>query len=280
MRADPTATGDRLMLDSEYAPHIDPLQRERLVDTAYRRAESDRATQEKVRKQLGDQLLSEAWSRSDKGTLDRSFVEHVRPYVSPTEYRMLLKTFRAGPEEDDPRAFTDLMDKLGSDPQEAERLAFHYREANQISNTTMKSVLTSARSKGPKPPYEREKERVMLMLRPPPMATDPAPYARQGLALQEYDDYVVSGKRTDEDLRKKADEVVKKYSLINMADLARKTAPGAKEDDPASVIDALAAQARKLGEDKQANRISEDEYRKKLAELNAARRMAEKASGQ
>ena len=94
--------------------------------------------------------------------------------------------------------------------------------------------------------------------------------------IREFDDFAAKGDKNEDELKKKADEVVKRFSLIDMADMARKTSLGGNIQDPASVMN----QATKLQADYAAKRITEQEYKKRMTELNAARQSAERANVQ
>lgn len=289
MQMNPSGTADRLATDPNYAANIDPVQRERWVDQSYRRAESERLRiereDEKYTKQRGEELLKDAFTKMERGKLSREDVERARPFVSPTEYRSLLKGLHGGDDRrDDPSAFADLQNMIYKNPAEAEAAAFRYHRNGLIKNGTLSSVLerarTIGRSEGPKSGYERSRAYITTTLAPSEMTDDPAPKARMALAIREFDDFAAKGDKNEDELKKKADEVVKRFSLIDMADMARKTSLGGNIQDPASVMNSVMNQATKLQADYAAKRITEQEYKKRMTELNAARQAAERANVQ
>lgn len=287
MQADPSATADRLAADPNYAGNVDPVQRERWVDQSYRRAESERLRlereDEKYRKERGDELLKSAFAKMERGRLTREDAEAARPFVSPSEYKSLLKGLHGGDDRrDDPSAYADLQKLIYSNPQDAEEAAFRYHRSGLIKNGTLSSVLerarTLGRSEGPKTEFERSRAYITTTLAPSEMTDDPAPKARLALATREYDDFAASGKRTDQELRQKAEDVVSRLSLVDMANLARKTSLGGNTRDPASVMTNVQARAERLQADYTSKRITEQEYKKDMTELNELRKSAERAN--
>lgn len=287
MQINPSLTADRLALDPKYAANIDPVQRERWVDQSYRRAESERIRtereDEKYRKRRGDELMKDAFAKMESGRLTREYVEQAKPFIEPSEYKSLLKGLHGGDDRrDDPHAYADLQRMIYSNPTEAEKAAFRYHQNGLIKNSTLSTTLERARSigrsEGPKSEYERSRSYVTTTLAPSPMTDDPAPRARMALALREYDDFAAKGDKKDDELKKKADEVVKRHSLIDMADMARKTSMGAA-NDPVVVLENVRTRASKVQADYAAKRITEAEYQKSMGELNALRQSAERANG-
>lgn len=282
MQINPRITADKLSLDPSYAANIDPVQRERYIDRAYRQAEADRkateAEAERFRRERGEELLKDAYKRQTTGTLTPNHLEAIKPFISPAEYRSLLKG--DGDRKDDPNAFADLQRLLDTNPAEARNKAFQYHANNLITNATLASVRTSAGAREqngvPKTEFERSRAYIGHVLDPGPFSSDPAPKARYGLALREYEDFAADGKRSDEDLRKKANEVVKRYALLDMEALATSTGLGA-QTDPKKVIDANMAEGEKLMQRRAAGAISEQDFKKRMEELNRSTKAAEKA---
>lgn len=280
----PIEASRRLSLDPAYAPNLDPLTRERLVDAGYRRADAERSRaereQDKERRKQSDDTMVQAFDLEAKGQLTRGFVDKARAIVSPSEYHGLLKALEGGAQKDDPAAYARLQKLSYDDPKEAERLAFQYHKAGHIKNETLAGVLSRARGvdrqEGPRTEYERSRRFVTDSLEPSPQVQDPAPRARQALAIREYDDFASSGKHTDQELRDKSNEIVKRLALVNMTDLATKTSAGVR-NDPKSQLEELVKRGAQLQTDLDAKRLSPQKFNQEMAKLNAAKKAAEDA---
>ena len=285
MSLDPDMTATMLGLDPTYAPNVDPVARERYIDQAYRRAESDRKAADeaetKRRKARGDELYKEALSRLDKGTLTAQYIEEVRPFVEPTEYKSLLAGMRGEDVKDDPAAFAELQGLIYTNAVDAEARALVLHRNHQITNATLSSVISRAREigrqEGPRTEYERSRAFLTDTLKPSPLIGDPAASARYALAIREFDDFMTVGKPTNKDIREKAEEIQKRYSLVDMADLARRTAIG-PQPTPELQLQSLAAEAQRLMEQKDAKKITLPEFNRRMADLNKAREAAERAA--
>lgn len=281
---DPILTASKLSLDPEYAQHIDPVLRERYSDQAWKRAESDRKSAdvaaEKERKRLGDENMKEAFSRMDKGVLTRDYVEGIRSTVEPTEYKSLLVSLNGGDRKDDPTAYAEITGLVYSNQALAERRAYTLHQQGKITNATLAATVRDARNisrqEGPKTAYERERLFITNAVKPSDLVPDPAGSARFALAIREYDDFALKGNPTDQDLRNKADAVLKKFSMVNMVDLANKTSAGA-QPTPQQQLETVAKEAQQLISDRDTKKITPQEFNRKMDTLNRTRKAAEKA---
>lgn len=283
--ADPVSTAGRLANDPAYAPHLPPDVRERIADGTMRRAESERARQEreeeKRRRLLGDERLKEAFDLDAQGKLTRGHVESIRADVSPAEYKSLLKALEGdGEVKDDPKAFAELQALVYDDPREAERRAFKYHAGKQIKNDTLAAILNRARGvdrqEGPRSPYERERQYVTQVLKPSDFVPDPAASARYAIAIREFDDFAVGGKRTDAELRDKANDIVKRRSITNMVDLAKSTSMEVTAD-PAKQLESASAKTTQLKAELEAKRITPQKYNQEMAKVNKVIKAAQAA---
>ena len=284
MVTNPGEVAVKLSLDAKYAQNIAPEQREKLIDQAYRRSGEElrqrEAVAERERKRIGDDLLKTAHERQTAGTLDRPFIERLRPFVEPNEYKSLLAGLSGADRKDDPAAFSHIEGLVETNPADARRQAFVYHQNGRISNQTLQSVNTRTRGierqEGPRSPYERERSHITQVLKPSEFVTDPAPGARYALAIREFDDYANEGNRSPAELRAKADDVVKRFSMVDMADLARRTGLGGRAT-PQEQITANLAEAERLMADRKAKKISEADFKKKMNVLERSTAAAEKA---
>jgi hypothetical protein len=290
--AAPEAAADRLAIDPNYAPNVDPSVRQRWIDTAYRRAETERvrldAAEKKRREERGNELLSASYTKLADGKLTREEVDAVRPFVSPAEYKGLLDGWKnqGQASEDDSRAYAELQAAIYRNPRDAAALAFSHHKAGRIKDATLGATLAKVRelerSEGPRSPYERNRGFITSSLEPSAATQDPAPRARQGLAIKEFDDWFDGHRRAtgkdpeDAAIEAKAKEVVGRFALIDMNELARSTGLGSR-NDPAEQLKQVQARAEKLLADREAKKIAPAEFNRKMADLNKLRQAAEKA---
>lgn len=291
------ATATKLATDNTYGIHIPPDMRERLIDNYYRRSETDRIRAEteanKLRQQQADEGLKGAWDALAKGGLTTEMVESLRPTVTAGEYHTLQSALKnqGKADVDGNNAYAQIQRVLyppnGGPPDvnEVQALAFRLHAQKQITDSTLGTALSKsrelARSEGPRSPYERNRKFITDSLEPSQMTMDPAPRARQALAVKEFDDWALSKNAnppSDDDYAKKADEIVKKRALIDMRALAEKTS-GVSRENPTQALTDLESKARKARDDFASNKISRVEFDKQMAELNKIRREAEKANG-
>ena len=285
MSMDAGLTASKLSLDPSYAANVDVVQRERLTDQAYRRSvelqKQTDAAAERERKRRGDELLKDAIAKQANGTLTRQYVEDVRPFIEPSEYKSLLAGMSGADRKDDAGAYAELQGLLYSNPQEAERRAFVLHRQGLIKNETLAATLTKAREigrqEGPRTPYERERQFITNAIKPSDLAPDPAGSARYALVIREFDDFAQTHPNAKpEEIRTAANDILKKWTLVDMVDLARATSAGV-QTDPQKQIDANVAEAGRLMDQLQAKQITEPDFRKKMDKLNASTKAAEKA---
>lgn len=284
LAADPAITAARLSTDAGYAPNIDPVTRERMVDHAFRRAETERGRAdrdaERARKAKGDDLMKNAWELQSQGRLTRGYVEGAKAFVEPSEYKALLTALEGRDVKDDPRAFAELQQLVYDNPREAEKRAFEYQSKGRITNETLASTLSRARGvdrqDGPRSPYERERQYITGVLKPSPFADDPAGAARHAEAMREFDDYANDGKRSDAELRAKADDITKRWSLTNMADLAKRTSAEVR-NDPKVQLESLQRRAAQLKTEFDGKKITQQKFNQEMANINKAVKAAQAA---
>lgn len=247
------------------------------IDTSSRQAE---AMSEKLLKRQGDAALKDAFDKQFKGTLTYNDVLAAKPFVSPPEYNALLKSIKGDADADDPAVFGELTRLAYTDPNEAERQAFLAHSNRRITNSTLASILSTSRSisrsEGPKSVYERSRAFISDSLAPSPLVPDAAAQARYGIAIKEFDDYAAGDKRSDDELSKKANEVIYKYAQVDMNDLAKKSGLGA-QNSPDEILKRLIIRRDNLNEKLKSGDITKQEYDNQMADLIRAKEAAEKA---
>lgn len=292
MAVAPALTANRLGTEPSYLPNLDIEQRERLITAGYRQAEvvvnRERLDAEREAKDAKDVVLTEAFKRLHDKTLDLPYVNSIRNVVDPNDYSALRKSLekvdKAVVIKDDPAAFARLQSVLYNNADEAPALAFELQAVGKIKNETLSSTLVKARelqrAGGPKTPYERAKAGIMNGLEPSATTMDPAPRARQGLAIIEFDDWFESMRTakqqpTPDEVSKKASELLRKFALVDMNALAKKTSLGAR-NDPSQVLNDIRRQAEVLIDQRQKGTLSRVQFNHQMSELNKARLAAEK----
>lgn len=239
---------------------------------------------EKARKELSDTYMKEAWGRLQDGKLRRDFIEQIRPALSNDDYRALLKGLRgdgAGAMTD-PGTYRKLQQLIYSDPREAERFAFSAHKNGLLSNEHLSSGLARARelsrTEGPKSEYERSRQYVVGSLDPGPMVQDPIGRARLADALDTFDRWVGESKRTDEEIRRRGQEVVQQFRFIDMSNtVAALPSPRSgsirrNPGDAPGMMQDIAAAANKAKSDHEKGVLSKEEYESEMALINRWRK--------
>ncbi len=194
-------------------------------------SDAERAS-EKIRKEKAEEMMKEALSRLDpqpgSPKLDRAFIEEARLWVTPAEYKSLLQMSKGGgvngegAPRSDPGTYRHLQALLRDDPEQAQREAFTAHANGLISNSDLSSITQRAssldRQGGPKTVYERTRQYITGSLDPGPMVQDPVGRARLAAALNEFDAWAESGKRTDAEIEARGKEVIKQWQFINLRD--------------------------------------------------------------
>lgn len=297
MQANPFDTATKLSTDATYAPDLDIVMRQNLIDSGLRQAETKQrqaeAAMQQVQRDMVDKGMKDAFDKVSKGSLTRADVEALRPIISPGQYHELLSAMKnqGKASEDNSLAYARLQALLyppGGGPPDMEtirREAFTAHARRQITDSTLSAVMSRAeslgRQEGPRSPYERNRAFITQALEPSQWTTDPAPRARQALAVREFDDWMSSlgGKAPGEEvMRAKANEIINNRSLVNMVELATKRG-GSASTNPQVQLQEVETKARELIRDRAANKITQDEFERRSADLNRLRKQAEKLSG-
>jgi hypothetical protein len=215
------------------------------------------------------------------------FIQQARNIVTDSDYKSLVhmmeeKASSGGVKRDDPGTVIAIEEAMMRNPDEAARLALKSAKAGQIKASTLSGTISRARTierqEGPKSEYERGRNYVTNMLAPGPLVTDAAAKARFGLAMREYEDFANQGNRSDDELRKKVDDVVRNHSMVNMEAIARKSSLGGRAaSKPDQVIEQIDRAGRELMEKRKTGKITPREFNRELAKLKAAKDAAEKA---
>lgn len=258
-------------------------------------SDADRAA-EKFRKEKGDDIMKEALSRIDpqpgSPRLDRDFIEEARLWVSPAEYKSLLQMSKTGINEgssqrSDPVIYRHLQALLRSDPEQAQREAFTAHANGMISNSDLSSITQRAssldRQGGPKSVYERTRQYVSGSLDPGPMVQDPVGRARLASALNEFDSWVESGKRTDTEIEARGREIIKQWQFVNLRDTTAgfpqpRFGSIPRAGDPAAQIRAIADSWSRTKKALSEGRITRAEANEEASRLNNWRKSIKNAS--
>lgn len=247
-------------------------ERERLLDRAVMRLAQRDARQERIeakaQKKINEDTLKEAFSRASKSTLTPEYVEQIRPWLSPNEYKGLLKTLNAEDNVDDAEAIADLVRKIDSvDTEEFQKSAVSYMQRGKLKTSTYISLSeknrTASKDDAPASPYRSGRDLVKGALDPGQLLSGPAAgMARLGMtqALIEYDNWMQANPRAERaDAVAQAQEIVRRYEIVKSSDmksaigLSRYFGPKSKDEVTSTDIDAAEI---KLYQDIEGNRLS------------------------
>lgn len=257
---------------------------------------ADRAS-EKMRKEKGDEMMKEALSRLDPQPgaprLDRGFIEEARLWVSPAEYKSLLQMSKGGgvngegAPRSDPSTYRHLQALLRDDPEQAQKEAFVAHANGLVSNSDLSSITQRAssldRQGGPKTVYERTRQYISGSLDPGPMVQDPVGRGRLASALNEFDAWAESGKRTDAEIELRGKEVIRQWQFINLRDTAAgfpqpRYGSVPRSGDPATQIKAIADSWNLTKKALTEGRITKAEADEEASRLNNWRKTIKRAS--
>lgn len=289
MASRPGEVADRLATDAAYVPNLDPVLRERLIDQGIRRSveqvrQSELAA-ERAQRARADEVAKDLFAKLTDKTLTREELDRNRAILPREEYQSLLKGLTGTDDrKDDPQTFSTIEGLMVTNPSEGRRLAFQAHRTGLIKNETLRTIVervrniseferTVGRQEGPRSPYEREATYITNALKPSDATQDPAASARHAIAMRELQDYAAAGKRTEGELRAKADDIVKRVSMVNMVDLARRTGI-AERSDPRRVIEETNAKVLRVMND---TKMRQETKNKLLGDYNETIKAAEAA---
>lgn len=258
-------------------------------------SDAERAS-DKIRKEKGDEIMKEALSRLDpqpgSPKLDRDFIEEARLWVSPAEYKSLLQMSKTGVSEgvsrrSDPDTYRHLQSLLRNDPEQAQKEAFTAHANGMISNSDLSSITQRAssldRQGGPKTVYERTRQYISGSLDPGPMVQDPVGRARLASAMDEFDSWAESSKRTDAEIEARGREIIKQWQFINLRDTTAgfpqpRYGSIPRGGDPGVQIKAIADSWDKTKKAVADGKITKDEAAEEASRLNNWRKTIKRAS--
>lgn len=252
-------------------------------------ANADRLA-ERERKRIASEAMKQAWDRMFQGSgappIDRKFIESIRPVISDDEYKSLLVGMREAQSgegmKSDPDVFRELQGALYSNPESVRQRALTAHRNRLLTNTDLSAILTKAddldREKGPKSEFERSRAKIINKLDPGPFVQDPIGKGRFADALYEFDSWVEQKQRTDEEIAKRADQIVNQYRFINLDDtIAGLPKPRfgeirRKPGDPAGMLQDIAKSFEATKKALAEKRITKEEYLEEASRLNKWRK--------
>lgn len=188
--------------------------------------------------QAADDAAKQGWNLIFSGKLRdaQTYIENtVRPLVGQATYHSMLVALdskrkgdgsgASGPKTD-PSVFRDLQLLIHQNKfDEAAQGAFTAHRNRQLSNEHLslftERARTQSRQEGPKSPYERATSYIVKSLDPGPYIKDPLGQARFAEASQAFDKWFNQNpNRPEEDVEKRAREIVGQYRFINLQDNA------------------------------------------------------------
>jgi hypothetical protein len=234
----------------------------------------DRAA-EQDRKLTADHYMKEIITRANPAkpgdpTLDRAYVEEAKQWLTPTQYESAMRMLRGDDSKDsDPSVYQHLLRILYSGQSGAADAAMSeaYRSHKNrlLSSSDLNSILNKgweiSRQSDPKTAYERTTKRIVGNLDPGPFVQDPVGRARLSEAVYEFDSWVQGKKRTDEEIEKKGEEIIKRYRLWDPGKLLPKPVNPKGVSMREKELNAVGAEWNKVKADYAAKRITEQQYR-------------------
>jgi hypothetical protein len=207
--------------------YLDDATRRRLmsaVETSQNQNEvRNEARTTKLLKEAGDGFMREAFSRIDKGELDSDFVEQIKPFVSPTEYKGLLTALRGENNVDDQEAIIDLQEKIDAEnPDKFFERASDYLRNGQLKTTTFSSMIqrnrTARADDQPASPAKSGRQHIMTAIDPGAIQDATAASTiriNRGNAIQEYDNWVQANPTASREAAMgMATDIVQRYQPI------------------------------------------------------------------
>lgn len=269
-------------------------QRTQMFEGAVRMKAQIDADAENAAKKLGGEGEQEAMKAvyarlyaPGGSTLTRDFVEKMRPLLKVDNYHAALKALVVGPEQrTDPGTLNDIERTIYSDPATAKQMAYTAHRNGNLSNEHLISITTRADSltkpTQPKSEYERGRAFIVQSMDNGPLIQDPIGKSRMAEALDTFDRWMLSGKRTDQEVMSRSREVVDQYKFIDLRDtvlalpqprghtIARQTASQENMLRQIVAVGESMVNKRKTGE------WTESEYNAEMMTLNRWRRAAMK----
>jgi len=237
------------------------------------------------RARIGDEALKNLWALDADKKLTRNHIEAVRPLISSSEYKSALKMLESpeGGVKTDPGAFRQLQGLIaGGQFDEAVNFAFRAHRNGQLSNEHLASEVNRARSQGrqegPKTEYERSRSYITQSMDPGPLVQDPVGRSRLAEALDTFDRWVIAEKRTDEQVEKRAKEIVQQHKFINLQDtllglpMPRSGNIRRNTSDIQGVLHDIAAAKREADRRYDAKQYSKTDYDQEISNLNRWRK--------
>lgn len=185
-------------------------------------------------KEIGEAYMKEAFKRGDEGTLTYDYVNQIKTFISPTEYKGLLARLRGGDESvvDDVNVVIELTDMIDiADPD-----TFMEQAANAVRNGKLKTTTFSAlvqknraafRDDTPSSPFKAGRELVRSALDPGQMLSGAAAQAARismGRALEEFDNFILANPKADRaTVIAEANNIIRRAQLIDFNNMKLST---------------------------------------------------------
>lgn len=207
---------------------LDEATRRRLlssVETSEMQGEQRReAARTKYLKEAGDGFMREAFSRIDKGELSSDYVEQIRPFVSPTEYKSLLSALRGENNIDDTETLIDIRDKVDSmPPDKFKELADGYLRSGKLKSATWSTYIQrniqARRDDQPASPAKSGRQHIETSI-DPGVIQDPAVSTmiriNRGNAKVEFDNWIEANPTASRsDALNVANDIIRRYQSVD-----------------------------------------------------------------
>jgi hypothetical protein len=285
----PGDTSTKLAFDPTFASNLDPDKRQDMIrqgwDRQHEMNNRERSEAKRLNEAQAEEIMKTASELDAAKKLTPGFVAKARNIVSHGEYQTLhnmMEQTRSGEAvKDNPKAFSDCMNALyGANPEEAKKMAFAYHKRGLIKNATLSTILghtqTLTKEDGPKNEYHRSRSFVAGSFKVSENNYDMAANARLQLAVRDFDDFVNEKPRTDDEIRKKSNDIVKYYATSDMQAAAKRSGIGSRSD-PKVIKEEILRKSQNLIRDRQANKVTQQQFNNQMREYKRALDAATKA---
>jgi len=244
------------------------------------------------RKVMAEGAMKDAWDKFYSGKLRLDDIQRIKPLVSDNDYKSLREALKKGlgdgqkGPKTDPATFRELQQLLMTDPKAAQTFAFTAHRNGLLSNEHLSSALNSSRTRdrqeGPNSQYERSIDFIRNSLDPGPYVKDAVGKSRYAEAIDEFNRWINSGKRTDQEIDARGKEIVDQFRLVNLSDsvmalpVPRGTTIRRQANPQTLQVDILNA-SKSLQAQRDSGRLSPSEYAEEMKTLNRWRKAMEAA---
>lgn len=264
-----------------YLPESERIQLMNMIETRQKHL-SDEAekAQKKILDETGEVYLKEAFKRSSEGTLKPDFVESIKTFIKPTEYKGLLAASTGDDANvDDPTTIVNLTKVVDEmTPDEFMGEATKAIEKKNLKTSTFMALVnrnrTARKDDAPTSPFRSGRDLVKGTLEVGQLVSGPAAqigHASQNNAIVEYDLWAEANpKASRAEALAEAGNIINRYQIIPFEQIKLSVPSsryfGSKPKNSIAIEDIDVAE-RSLFEDRQNKKLSDAQYDREIRAL-------------